>query len=214
MAEALSLSCTCFDGSRRLASGPLGEVVLVAKAALDGGADGPVLTFDDATGRVLDLDVRGTDQEVLARLEATQAPGPPPEAPRGRGRPRLGVVAREVTLLPRHWAWLNAQPGGASVALRSLVEEARRTHRDRDGLRQAQEAAFRFMSATAGDAEGFEEALRALFARDGQAFDRHTRSWPADLRDHARRMAEPALAGRDPGTAAAGAAQATPGGAE
>ena len=118
-----------------------------------------------------------------------------PATPRGPGRPRLGVVPREVTLLPRHWQWLASQPGGASVALRRLVDEARRSSVGRDRVRRAQEVSYRVMTALAGDLPGFEDALRALFARDGAAFDRHVATWPDDVRDYARRLAAPALAG-------------------
>src|ERR1041385_4314579 len=119
---------TAFEGPRRLVSGPLAEVALVIKRA-ERRASEPVTIFSDATGRAIDLDLRGSDEEILARLpQHVPAESPPPDPPRGRGRPRLGVVAREVTLLPRHWEWLNRQPGGASVALRKLVEEARRAN--------------------------------------------------------------------------------------
>ncbi|BDU73954.1 DUF2239 family protein [Mesoterricola silvestris] len=177
---------TAFEGRLRLASGPLREVALAVKAALERTACGPILTFDDATGGVIDLDTRGSDEEVLARLD-------PPAPARGRGRPRLGVVPREVTLLPRHWDWLNTQPGGASVALRRLVEEARRAQAGPDRRRAAQEAAYRFMSAMAGDEPGYEEALRALFAGDPEAFDLNTRAWPGDVRATTLRLAQPAL---------------------
>ncbi len=103
------------------------------------------------------------------------------------------MVAREITLLPRHWDWLNRQPGGASVALRKLVDDARRTYKDRDRVRQSQEAAYRFMVAMAGNEPGFEEATRALFARQQEAFNRLIERWPADVRDHARKLAVPAL---------------------
>src|SRR3546814_490284 len=109
------------------------------------------------------------------------------EAPRGRGRPKLGVTAREVTLLPRHWDWLAAQPGGASVALRKLVEQAMRD--DRQTRRAAQEAAYRVMTALAGDLPGYEEAIRALFAGDRQRFEQQIAGWPADLRDYVTRLA-------------------------
>ena len=109
--------------------------------------------------------------------------------PRGRGRPRLGVIAKEVTLLPRHWDWLNVQPGGASVALRKLVDEARKTSGDRDRVRAAQEAAYRFMSAIAGNLPGFEEATRALFAYDRRGFTHLVANWPEDVRDYAVRLA-------------------------
>ena len=108
---------------------------------------------------------------------------------RGRGRPKLGVVAREVTLLPRHWQWLNAQPGGASVALRKLVDAARREHAAGDLRRAAQERAYRFLSAMGGDRPGFEEATRALFARDSAAFEARIAAWPDDVREHATMLA-------------------------
>ena len=108
-----------------------------------------------------------------------------PPARRGPGRPRLGVVAREVTLLPRHWDWLALQPGGASVAIRKLVEAARRSSGDKDRVRFAQEATYRFVSAIAGDKPHYEEAIRALFAADAARFDKLIAEWPADIRDHA-----------------------------
>jgi hypothetical protein len=99
------------------------------------------------------------------------------------------VVAREVTLLPRHWDWLTSQAGGASVALRRLVDEARRTSGDRDRVRAAQEAAYHFMSAMAGNLPGFEEAARALFAYDRRRFADLIAEWPPDVRDHAVKLA-------------------------
>jgi len=105
------------------------------------------------------------------------------------GRPKLGVVAREVTLLPRHWEWLAAQPGGASVALRKLVEHALRENRGADRQRQSRDASYKFMTALAGDQPGFEEAIRALYAGNRGQFDQHVDGWPADVRAHAKKMA-------------------------
>jgi hypothetical protein len=192
-------SCTAFEGSRCIGSGALAEVALRVKKVVDRGPRGPVLIFDDLTSEQVELDLRGSDEEVTRRLaeRAARAARPPePEGPRGPGRPRLGVVAREVTLLPRHWDWLNDQPGGASVTLRKLVEEARRTNAPRDRLRQAQESAYRFLSVMAGDRPGYEEALRALFAGKRQRFDQLVRPWPADVRAHARKLAAAALRAR------------------
>lgn len=183
--ESPSRPCAAFDGSRRIAAGPLSEVALKVRDALAAGAEGPVLTFDDATGAVVDLDLRGSDAQILARLGGEAAS----QAPRGRGRPKLGVVAREVTLLPRHWEWLAAQTGGASVALRRLVDEARRADGGATEARQAKAAAFRFLSTMAGDLPGFEEALRAMFADDREAFEKRASPWPADIREHAVRLA-------------------------
>ncbi|BEU20031.1 DUF2239 family protein [Paraburkholderia sp. 22B1P] len=196
-----SVTCTAFEGVRRLASGALKDVALAVKAAAerDGGAS--VLIFDDQTSRPIELDLRGSASDVLARLAdqqdgETRQPEPAsdePAAARGRGRPKLGVVAREVTLLPRHWEWLNGQPGGASVALRKLVDAARGASEAKDRMRQAQEAAYRFMTAMAGDLAGYEEATRALYANDATRFEAMTVAWPVDVRDHARKLAKRAL---------------------
>jgi len=205
--------CTAFHGANRIASGELEHVARETKALIDTGQTSLVLVFDDATSAPIDIDFRGTLEDVLRRVSAlTEGPGngdrqqgqaDPPgngdrqtgqgEAPRRPGRPRLGVVAREVTLLPRHWEWLNSQPGGASVAIRRLVEHARRANAGKDRVRQAQEAAYRFMSAMAGDRPGFEEAARALFAGKRERFEEETASWPVDIRDHARVLASAAF---------------------
>ncbi|MDB5359062.1 MAG: hypothetical protein JWO51_359 [Rhodospirillales bacterium] len=174
-------SYTAFDGHMLLATGAPIDVALAVKAAIERGAVGPVLTFDDATGRVVDLDLHGSALDIAARL------GDP--VPRGRGRPKLGVTPREVTLLPRHWDWLAAQPGGASVTLRRLIDEARRADGGQSQSRAARETAYRFMSAMAGDLPGFEEATRALFAGDRQPFEQHCAGWPPDLRAHTLKLA-------------------------
>ncbi|WP_372400332.1 DUF2239 family protein [Azospirillum sp. HJ39] len=192
--------CTAFRGDRRIAAGDGPSVARVLRTALAAEPDGPpALVFDDATGRAVDLDLRGPDlRETGGELAA-------PQTPRGPGRPKLGVVAREVTLLPRHWDWLNAQPGGASVALRKLVDEARKGGEAKDRMRRAQEAAYRVMSALAGDRPGYEEAVRALYAADRLLFDGLTADWPADVRDYARALAADAFAvpGSVPGDPAA-----------
>ena len=185
---------TAFKGEWRLASGSLADVALAVKKASDGEVSEPILLFDDSTGRSIDLDLRGSESEILKRLpQPAKTPdpvvGPSSSEPRGRGRPRLGVVAREVTLLPRHWEWLGAQPGGASVALRKLVEEARRANGDKDRSRAARDAAYHFMSAMAGNLPGFEEASRALFAGDRRRFVGLVAAWPVDIRDHAVQLA-------------------------
>ena len=202
MDERPPTRCIAFAGARRIAAGELAEVAVKAKEAIDRGAREPVLLFDDATSEPIDLDFRGTPADLLKRLARSARPPaaggaaalPEKDTPRGPGRPKLGVVAREVTLLPRHWAWLTEQPGGASVALRKLVEQARRDNDGRDRIRRAQESAYRFMSAMAGDRRGFEEATRALFAGDRARFDRLVKPWPTDIRNHAKKLAAAALA--------------------
>ena len=182
-----------FAGDRRIASGDLREVARAAKRTLDRREDASIQVFDDAGSGSIEIDFRGTVEEVLARLpDATSVPvasDDAPSAPRGPGRPKLGVVAREITLLPRHWDWLAQQPGGASVAIRRLVEQARRTGDDRDRQRQAQEAAYRFMSVMAGNKPHYEDAIRALFAGEPIRFEELIAGWPADVRDHVSRLA-------------------------
>ena len=135
-----------------------------------------ILIFEDQTGRQVDFDLRGTLEEVLARVAPTRRAGP--------GRPRLGVVSREVSLLPRHWDWLEQQPNGISAALRRLVDEARKRDPDEERARLAREAASRFMTAIAGDLPGYEEASRALFAKDHERFSQRIAAWPEDIRLH------------------------------
>lgn len=194
MIDTTPPSYTSFAGHKRIASGSLQTNALAVKNVMTSGELGPLLIFCDQTGRVVDIDTRGSDAEMLVRLPAergspqenTSAPSDTGESdePRGRGRPKLGVVAREVTLLPRHWDWLASQPGGASVTLRKLVEEARRVNVDQDRQRLASERAYHFMVAMAGDLTGFEEASRALFANDAVKFRQQLESWPVDIRDY------------------------------
>jgi hypothetical protein len=166
---------TVFAGSRAVASGTR-DVVIAALRELHANDEPVVLVFDDLTGEQIDLDWRDN--------RSADAPEPPRP-----GRPKLGVVAREVTLLPRHWEWLNAQPGGASVTLRKLVETARRDNAESDRTRRSQEAAFRFMTAIAGNEPGFEEAVRALFACDCESFESQIDAWPSEVASYARRLA-------------------------
>jgi hypothetical protein len=185
--------CTAFAGPKRIASGEMAQVALAVKAAVAGGESAAILIFDNATSRQVEFDLRGTDQDVVTRI-APKVPSAEPEpAVRGPGRPKLGVVSREVTLLPRHWDWLNAQPGGASVAIRKLVEAARKASVGQDLVRQAQEAADRFMLAMAGNEPGYEDAARALYAGDAEKFVAITAAWPADVRDHAQMLAKAAF---------------------
>lgn len=174
---------SAFDGDTLLTSGPLLEVTLAVKAA-PALEKGTILTFDDETGKVIDLDLHGTPDEIAARHRA-RAEGL--EA-RGRGRPKLGVIAREVTLLPRHWDWLAAQRGGASVTLRRLIDEARKAEGSDAEKRMRRDAAYNFMSAIAGDLPGFEEAARALYAGDEAKFSAETAGWPADFRAYLERL--------------------------
>lgn len=183
-----------FAGHTRIALGAPKEAATKVKYFVDAHPELPVLIFDALSSQPVEIDLRGSLADVLTRLPDEPTPIAPSavttEAPRGPGRPRLGVVAREVTLLPRHWDWLSTQPGGASVALRKLVELAQRTSADADRRRSAAESAYRFMHAMAGDTPGFEEATRALFAGDLVRLQSAVAHWPRDVRAHVQALAD------------------------
>lgn len=173
-------SCTVFSGDTWIATGDADAVRDTIRSLGAEGDIGTLLVFDDQTGRQIDLDMRQD------------------EPARPRGRPRMGVVSGEITLLPRHWEWLRAQPGGASAALRRLVDSARR-----QGISgtAARDAAYHFLSAMAGNRAGYEEAIRALYAHDGARFSDLIENWPVDVRDHGRDLAAAWFASEPPGTA-------------
>jgi uncharacterized protein len=167
---------SAFRGQSMIASGSLEKVLPELKKRFDADKSVMMLIFDDATGKQVDFDLRGNEAQVLARALPGQRTGP--------GRPKLGVVSREISLLPPHWEWLEEQPNGASAALRRLVDEARRREQGRQRVRLALDAAARFMSAMAGNLPGFEEATRALYAKDRSQLESLTSKWPRDVRKH------------------------------
>jgi hypothetical protein len=179
---------TAFHGTVRLAHGPLADLLVALKRGADPGreAGSGVLVFEDWTGRQVDFDLTGSEAEVLARATP---------APKGPGRPKLGVVSREVSLLPRHWEWLEQQPHGLSGALRRLIDVARQ--RSPDTARAAREVAGKVMWSLAGDLPDFEEASRALFAANRERFMGLVHEWPADVRGYVTGLAEPSFAGED-----------------
>ena len=177
---------TAFAGERRVAQGSVLEIARTSYAL----QDQTLVIFDDLTGQRLELDLRGSLEEALARVTLPEGERPKPT----RGRPKLGVTAREVTLLPRHWDWLASQPGGASAALRRLVDEARRSAGGADVVRQAQEAAYRVMTILAGDLPNYEAATRALFAGDALRLTALSAQWPRDIRDYVAHFTSRTLA--------------------
>jgi hypothetical protein len=197
----MNTTVTAFAGTTRIAAGDLRQVAAKAKTVLDRDQWAQVVIFDDVTSCPVDVDWSGTLDDVLQRIGHMRLAAPEHEASlegeseaRRPGRPKLGVVAREVTLLPRHWEWLATQPGGASVALRKLVEQARIANQGKDRQRRAQESAYRFLSAMAGNEPGFEEATRALFGGKPERFAEVIEPWPIDLREHAKKLAAAAFA--------------------
>ena len=186
-----------FVGSKLAFEGDLTSTALHVQA-LDQRAQQSTIIFEISGGRELDLDLRGAPKEVAERYPSTSAGTDEPDtqtagAPRKRGRPKLGVVGREITLLPRHWQWLDGQRGGASAALRRLIDEARKARTGEDAIRRAQLRTQQLLTALAGNEPGFEEALRALYSRDKAGFDDHIKAFPADVVTTAQKWAEDAF---------------------
>ncbi|KWX81438.1 hypothetical protein AMQ83_34215 [Paenibacillus riograndensis] len=194
MSNALTrFSCTAFLGVGVVASGSLQHVVTIVKDALSDRELTQLLIFNDSTGKPIDVDFRGKTDDVLKRLGEQFGDSSSTEVnhqtTRRVGRPKLGVVSGEVTLLPRHWEWLKSQPGGASVTLRKLIDEARRAGEQQSTIRESQEATYNFMTAMAGDFHQYEEALRALYAGDLDRFYHFIDDWAPDIRNHVKRLA-------------------------
>ena len=199
---------TAFRGHELLATGALRDVARVVWRVVKDAEShhGAVLVFDDATGRIIDFEMRGDERAMLAHVdvmlrmshaalvqESGETGGETVDpVPRPRGRPKLGVVAREITLLPRHWEWLSTQPGGASVALRKLVDAARRAPSDNERAKAARDVAYRFMHAMAGDLSQFEEVIRALYRGDEARCRELMAEWPRDIAAYAAHLAFPA----------------------
>jgi hypothetical protein len=186
------LSYTVFNHQHRIAEGSLAQIASQVQQVMNADPQAQILTFADDTGIQTDVNwfnVADTAELSLAAQDDVV------EQPRKAGRPKLGVVAREITLLPRHWEWLSQQSGGASVAIRKLVEEARRANEGKDRIKRAQEATYRVMTAIAGNEAGFEEALRALYAVNHAQFVQIVQAWPVDIQTYLQKLAVNVFAG-------------------
>jgi hypothetical protein len=191
---------TAFEAGRVVAKGALPQVVLGVKRRLGKADNSSVLIFSDDTGNTMDFNFQGTEKDVLKRLEVFggvggQGPAIPDAGYAGPGRPKLGVVSREVSLLPRQWEWLASQSGGASAVLRRLVDEAKKKTSEGTSIKKIQERAYKFMSVIAGDFPEYEEAIRALYKKDRKGFQARMAAWPEDVRAHALELADAAFEG-------------------
>lgn len=188
--ETQSQTYTAFDKTTLIAQGPLEEVVLAVKKKIGKShQDSPILFFSDLTGKQMDFDLSGSDKEIVARLKVYLDPKSIAESS-GPGRPKLGVVAREVSLLPKHWEWLSTQTGGASAIIRRLIETEMKTSSSKETIKKRQECAYKFLSAIAGDLPSFEEVIRALYAKDKKKFKDMMNGWPKDIKTHALHLSE------------------------
>lgn len=180
---------TAFEGHKLLSHGSLETIAVDIRKQLKARPEARILIFSDSSGKQMDLDLSGTEKETLERLKVFQA-NDTCQA-QGPGRPKLGVVSREVSLLPQHWEWLSNQQGGASATLRRLVEEKiKQPLSSKDQVKKDQEVAFKFLTAIAGDLPNFEEAIRYLYRRDKKKFKDLIASWPGDLKTHTMRLTE------------------------
>lgn len=191
--SSLSPLWIAFEHHRLLARSEPTGVITAVQRRLGEHPEALLLVLDAVTSERIELDWRTPAAQLLVQLPAAPAADESDEAagsdaPRGPGRPKLGVTAREVTLLPRHWDWLARQPGGASVALRKLVQSAMREGGSAEKQRRATEATYRFMSIVGGDLPQYEEVSRALFAGDLARVDALAADWPADVAAHLRTL--------------------------
>ena len=181
-------SYTAFNNQHILIQGSLEKVVLKVKKQLEQHPSSDVLIFSDSSGKKMDFDLRGSENEVLARLEKFIGKDAL-STTSGPGRPKLGVISREVSLLPRHWEWLSTQSGGASASLRRLIDETKKQTSAREIIKQAQERTYKFMTTIAGNLSNYEDALRALFSKDKKLFEDHINDWPKDIKKQTIKLA-------------------------
>jgi len=184
------LECAAFVGHNLIASGALAEVVNEVKRHYDQNPNDLILIFDNEKSNVIEMDLRGKMEDVFALLDSPKTVAEPIAPPKRPGRPKLGVVSKEVTLLPRHWEWLREQRGGASVTLRKLVGEAMHATDGDKEKRAAQQTTYRLMTAVSGDLPNYEEAIRALFACDKDAFFTQITDWPNGLKNHLNQISK------------------------
>ncbi len=179
---------TAFESFQILSSGHLEKVVLKVKIRQKENREARILIFSDSTGNQLDFDLSGTEKEVLERLKIYSAKLP--IAHKGAGRPKLGVVPREISLLPSHWEWLSNQSGGASLTIRQLIDDkVKSSSLEKNKVKNAQEVTYKFLSAIAGDLPNFEEAIRYLYRRDKKRFLELASGWHKDIVSHAEFLA-------------------------
>ncbi|MBN21814.1 MAG: hypothetical protein CL678_11090 [Bdellovibrionaceae bacterium] len=181
---------SAFDDKTLLVQGELDDVVIHIKKHLGKSENSSILIFSDSTGATIDFNFQGTKQDVLKRLDMFRSPKQK-SIPSGPGRPRLGVISREISLLPRHWEWLATQSGGASATLRRLVEEAQKKSSQQVSTKQIQERVYKVMSVLAGDLQGYEEALRALYKKDRKTFFSQIEIWPKDIKKYLKKIGKP-----------------------
>lgn len=182
---------TAFEDHKILSQGSLEDVVLKVKKRFEKSPESQIVIYSDATGKSMDFNFQGSEKEVLKRLEVYTTPENSNEVSSGPGRPKLGVISREVSLLPKHWEWLATQSGGASNTLRKLVEENMKKNSSVNSVKAAQERTYKFMSVEAGDLENYEEALRALYRKDKERLSSEIKTWPRDVQKHILELAKP-----------------------
>ncbi len=188
MESNINCNCTVFSGTKIIATGQLKEIISKVKDYLKRNNIEPLLIFDDMTSEQLEINFSESNEAILKsfkkdRNEITKKSS-------NVGRPKLGVVSREISLLPRHWEWLSKQPKGASATLRILVEEAKKQNQPQEQIRPAQDATYTFMNSIAGNLPNYEEALRALYSRDKKNFQKQISSWPKDIVIHIKKLIE------------------------
>lgn len=169
-----------FLSTQLMARGPL-EQVLTTVHSLGYGTAKQCLFFDESTGIQIDFDLRGSLEEIKARLAKHPGLSANEAQPRGPGRPKLGVSCKEVCLLPAQWDWLASQSGGPSAALRRLVMAAMKAEPQWGLDPKRKTATDKVLVALAGNQPRYEEASRALWADDLPTFEAIVTGWPDEI---------------------------------
>ena len=169
-----------FYGNQQVAVGELTDMltkttIFLKEKQTTGTDTEPLLIFNEQNGSQIDFDFRGSLEEILERAL-------PKQKKRRAGRPKLGVISREITLLPRHWEWLESQTKSASASLRLLVEEAMKREGGEAKIKKNIAVTDRIMMVMAGNLTYFEEASRALNARNVERFEECVSTWPDDIK--------------------------------
>ncbi len=170
-----------FIGDRHLFTGDLKGMLSQTHAYISRHGEEGLLIFDNFSGRQIDYNFRVSLEELLGKEL-------PPTPKKGPGRPRLGVVCGEISLLPRHWDWLQRQRQSASATIRRLIEAAMKEASPEEKTREAIDAAGKFLWTMAGNLSDFEEASRALYAQKWHILDAITAAWPEDIAKHLNMM--------------------------
>lgn len=173
---------TAFRGDTRIITDSLFNVAL----ALQKQSEMNVLVFNDQTGQQIDLDLSGSEDDLKQRYTEV-------EYVKKVGRPKLGVISREITLQQKHWNWLDQQSSSASAVIRKLIDKELNDPSSESNIMLAKQAIDHFMLAMLGNMPNYEEATRALYQGNKSHFLALIHNYPKDLKVYLELKAQTAF---------------------